>query len=326
VIGTLLVVVDGMGFFLDIVEVDVSNGIFSVEDLGDLFQSWSLGLNIDEVNPDEFETDPDGVEQGEVPVLWQFLPGDWVGLISDGQDSLNGDVHDHETFGTESEWQDLESISNQETRPGDSVEDTEDPDDWDLNVTSGLVGLARVFVDSGGDGPENKHDDHTGGTDKEERTTTSLVNESGRGDGNDQGKGSVSDIETQFLARGGDTGTSVDQISVVGEQGVTGVLRNDTERDKNGQPPSVTLGLEEVNIGGSLIGFTFKSHGLLDFTVFELNGGVVLVTSSVVVGEHLKSLIRAILSDQPSWGFWDPPDEHQLDDGWNDLEESKSLP
>jgi hypothetical protein len=304
----------------------VGNSVLTIEDSCDFLKSWSLGFNVNEVNKDQFEANPDGVEQSEVPVMWNVLPCDWVGLVTNSQDGLDSKIHDHDTLSTKTEWQDFNGVGNQETRPRDGVEDTEDPDDWDLNVTSGLVGLIGVFIDGRGDGPEDEHDDHTGGTDQEEWATTSLVNESGRGDGNDEGKESVSDVKTETLTSRLDTGTTVDQISVVGEQSVAGVLRDDTERDENGQPPSVTLGLEEINVAGALVGFLLKTHGLLDFTVFELNGGVILVTSGVVVGEHVKSLIGTILVNQPSWRFWDPVDEDDLDDRWEDLEESNGLP
>jgi len=318
--------VGGVNLLGDFVKVNVGNSVLTVEDLGDFLKSGSLGFNVDEVDEDEFDTDPQGVEQGEVPVTWKLLPGDWVGLVTDGQDGLDGQVHDHETLGTETEWQDLDGVGDEETRPGDGVEDTEDPDDWDLDVTGSLVGGTRVLVDGRGDGPEDEHDDHTGGTDEEEWATTSPVNQSGRGDGNDEGEHGGSNVETQLLASGGDTGTSVDQVGVVGEQGVTRVLRDDTERDENGQPPSVTLGLQEVDVVGALLGLLLQSQGVSDFTEFELDGGVVLVTGGVVVGEHVQGLIRTILVNQPSWGFWDPVDEGKLDDRWHDLEESDSLP
>jgi len=46
----------------------------------------------------------------------------------------------------------------------------------------------------------------------------------------------------------------------------------------------------------------------------------------MVVGKHAKSLIGAVLADEPSWRFWDPVDEDELDDGWENLEESEDLP
>jgi hypothetical protein len=58
-----------------------------------------------------------GVEERQVPVLGEILPGDGVGLTADGQDSLDGDVHDHETLGTESVRQDLERVGYEKTRP-----------------------------------------------------------------------------------------------------------------------------------------------------------------------------------------------------------------
>lgn len=58
-----------------------------------------------------------GVEEGEVPVLWQVLPSHGVGLTTDGEDSLDGDVHDHETLGTKAVWENLKRIRDKQTRP-----------------------------------------------------------------------------------------------------------------------------------------------------------------------------------------------------------------
>lgn len=39
-----------------------------------------LGLDVNEVDPDQLDSDPQGVEQSEVPVVREILPGNWVGL------------------------------------------------------------------------------------------------------------------------------------------------------------------------------------------------------------------------------------------------------
>jgi hypothetical protein len=57
----LLVVIDrvAVDFLLDLVHVDVSNGIFAVEDTGDLLESGSLSLNVEEVDEDELDANPE---------------------------------------------------------------------------------------------------------------------------------------------------------------------------------------------------------------------------------------------------------------------------
>lgn len=48
-----------VNLLLDSVHVDVSNGALAIEDLGDLLKSGALGLRVDEVDPDEFNGDPE---------------------------------------------------------------------------------------------------------------------------------------------------------------------------------------------------------------------------------------------------------------------------
>jgi len=96
-----------------------------------------LGFWEHQVNEDQFETDPNCVEQGEVlaaivstrqrrivpagayPVLWQVRPGNGVSLVTDGKNGLYSNVHDHEALGTKPEWQDLQSVCNEKAGPTD---------------------------------------------------------------------------------------------------------------------------------------------------------------------------------------------------------------
>lgn len=75
-------------------------------------------------------------------MIRQTLPSNRVCLTTNSQDSLNGDVHDHKTLSTEAIRQDLQSIGDEQTGPGESVEDAEDPDERDLCVAGAGVGLA----------------------------------------------------------------------------------------------------------------------------------------------------------------------------------------
>ena len=47
-----------LDLLLDSVHVDVSNSAVTIEDLGDLLKGGALGLGVDEVDPDELNSDP----------------------------------------------------------------------------------------------------------------------------------------------------------------------------------------------------------------------------------------------------------------------------
>ena len=47
-----------LGLFLDLGEVDVGNSSITIKDTRDLLKSGTLGLRVDEVHPDKFDSDP----------------------------------------------------------------------------------------------------------------------------------------------------------------------------------------------------------------------------------------------------------------------------
>lgn len=53
--------------------------ILAVEDLGDLLERRPARLDVEEVDEDELDEDPERVEKGEVPVVGQVGPGDGAG-------------------------------------------------------------------------------------------------------------------------------------------------------------------------------------------------------------------------------------------------------
>lgn len=94
-------------------------------------------------------------------------------------------------------------------------------------------------------------------------------------------------------------------MRVVGDDGVTGVLGDDTDGDDNGEPPAVTLGPEEVEVAGAVVNIGLDAESLLDLAVLELDSQVVLVAVGVVLGQGLESLVVAVPGDEPSGGLWD---------------------
>ncbi len=119
-------------------------------------------------------------------MLGKVVPCDGVGLATNSENSLNSDVHDHETLGTESIRKNFESVGNKQTRPSERIADTEEPDEWNLSVAGCGVAVAGVLVDGAGNGPADETDDHTSGGAEEERTTTDFVDQGSCVDGNEK--------------------------------------------------------------------------------------------------------------------------------------------
>jgi hypothetical protein len=122
-----------------------------------------------------------------------------------------------------------------------------------------------------------------------------------------------------------DTSTFVDDIHVVGENSVTGVLRNDTKGNDDGETPPVTSGLQKVDVA-SRLGRAIGRDGLLDLTVLELNRGIVLITTSMMLSQNGESLLGSVLVDEKSRRLRNPPDTAKLDNGRDGLNESDGSP
>lgn len=69
-----------LNLLLHLVEIDMGNGILAVEDTGDLLECGALGLGVEEVDEDKLDSVPEGVEEHEVPVVGEVVPGELVGL------------------------------------------------------------------------------------------------------------------------------------------------------------------------------------------------------------------------------------------------------
>jgi hypothetical protein len=149
----------------------------------------------------------------------------------------------------------------------------------------------------------------------------------------------------EFLALCGDTSGSIDQVHVVGDDGVAAVLGDDTDGYDNGKPPAITLGSEEVHVACAPGNFFFYPEGFPDFTVLELDGRVVLVAVGVPFGQGLEGLVVAVLGDEPSGRLGQnfgtgqlmnstkrnprpglTPQEADLADGWGNLDDGEGSP
>ena len=70
--------------------VHVADRVVAVKDARDLFEGGTLGLDVKDVDKDELEYVPDGVEEHEVPMVREVVPGQFVGLAVDGRSAWSG--------------------------------------------------------------------------------------------------------------------------------------------------------------------------------------------------------------------------------------------
>ena len=258
-------------------------------------------------------------------MVWKIVPGDWVGVVSKHERRLNRQVHDHESLGTQLVGQNLESVCDEQARPGEGVEDSEEPHPDDLWVSRGLDILC-LFELRGGDGPGEEHGYHTGGGNQEKWTSADAVDKEGTADTDNESQQGLTSVQRNLLVLVLDTHGLVDQVHVVGEESVTRVLRDDTERKEKHESVAITLGLEEINVASIGLDLELKAKSLLDFLVLKLDSCVVGISVGVEFSESSQCLVVALMGHVPSRRFWDPENECELDSCWNGLEKGKSSP
>ena len=81
---------------LDLLEIDVGNGILAIKDTSNLLKGRTLGLHVEEVDKDQLDSVPECVEHHDVPVPGQVIPRQIVGLTmiaSQHQKDVGGGLH-----------------------------------------------------------------------------------------------------------------------------------------------------------------------------------------------------------------------------------------
>ncbi len=217
---------------------------------------------------------------------------------------MDSKIHNHETLCSEFIRQNLECISDEETRPGKSIKDTKKPNKDNLRSASRRG--ACFLVKGRGDCPGKEHQDHTPSSGQEEGSTTDTINKEGAEDTDDEGEQGLATVKWNLLVLVRDAHGVVDQIHIVAEEGIAAVLGDYTEGDEEHEPVAVAFGLKEVEIAAGLFVFKLQAESLLDFTVFELDGWVHCIAVCVVLGEYPEGFIRPILGKEPTWRFWNP--------------------
>jgi hypothetical protein len=129
-----------------------------------------------------------------------------------------------------------------------------------------------------------------------------------------------------LLSLTSDSDTVEDFGEVVRDKTVTGPLREEGEGDDDPHSLEVTSALEKRDVAGRLLGLFFESKSLLDFLVLEFDQWVITVPSTVVLSDDMNSFLISTSVDQPSRGLGDEPDEDELDDRCQSLEDGRNSP
>lgn len=119
-------------------------------------------------------------------------------------------------------------------------------------------------------------------------------------------KNRADETHTELRSRTADADTLVQQVGVVGDDGVAGPLREEAERDEDHEAVAVARGAEEVEVAAARLGFQLHLEGVADLAELELDGGVVAVAVAVVLGEGVEGLVESVVGDEEAGGLRDP--------------------
>ena len=145
----------------------------TIEVASNFFERRVLGLDVEEVDNDEFESEPDAVDNVVLPL--DGVQSDGVDVGVEEQRKVDTSEHVAHGLGADGVRQNLDGVTDKETGPGHVVERVVEEDHEHDGASVGLdVGGIETL---GEDSPDHKGHAHTSGGDEEERAATNFVNE-----------------------------------------------------------------------------------------------------------------------------------------------------
>ena len=239
---------------LNLVHGDVADrGVVTVNNLGDLLESRTTGLDVHEVDEADLTENPDAVDEVKSPGVTTSeligspgVKGQRVEVVVQQEGDLHRDVEDHKTLGTERVGENLNGVTNQETRPASRVKDTVEPDEEDHGVVGS--GSLVLLVKTTGESPEDEDDEHSTGGEKEGEATVEAVDKQGASNRDNHIENGLSSGDNKTVLLTLETSVLVEDSRVVGDDTVSGPLGEETKREEDDETVAVTLGLEEVDV------------------------------------------------------------------------------
>jgi hypothetical protein len=131
----------------------------TIEMPSDFLERGVLSLDVEEPYKNEFEAEPCTVYDVVLPS--NVVQGDGVDVGVEKESEIDHGEHIAHTLGTNAIGENLDSVSDQETRPSDVVEGVIQEDHGDDSTSVGLdLGGIITF---GANGPNNEADHHASG-------------------------------------------------------------------------------------------------------------------------------------------------------------------
>jgi hypothetical protein len=172
---------------------------------------------------------------------------------------------------------------------------------------------------------KSEEDEHAKSGIEPQWTTTNSVNAESSSDSTEQVPNLKNTVDKILGYRVSNTNRDKNLLKIVRDKTVTGPLGEETNGKSNEGTSAVTAGSPKFSIR-SLSDFLFLKNGLSNFTVFQLNKVIILITVGVELGKDTKSFLITTLADEPTGRFFIEPDREKLNDRGESLNEGRNSP
>ena len=276
-----------------------------------LLERGVAGLDVEHVDDDELDGEPDAVDDVVLPA--DVADGDGVDVLVEenwviecqrlidafyvGEKptrKVDAKENDRHALGADVVRQNLDCVTNQEARPSQVVEDVVDEYHGNHSVRSRFVALDGEL--RGADSPDDEGAQHASGRDEEKLPTSNFVDEETHG----QRHGEVDNLQDpvdKLLRRAiRDTDGVEHLVEVIGYETVARPLRKEACSDKNDEPVAVALSLDELRPGVAFE-FLLEFECVADFLHFELHDFVLSIAISVALSERVQGFLIATLGN-----------------------------
>lgn len=220
-----------------------------------------------------------------------------VNVLIEEQRDIDSEERDRKTLGANVVRQDLHTVADQKTRPGEIIGEVVDVDHGD-DAVCGRLG-SRNGISCRADGPDDESDEHSRGRDEEQAAAADLVDEETHGQRDCEVEDLQHAVDEILRYRVGVAYVVEDFGDIITDKSVTGPLAEKTGSQKDEETVAVAFGSDEFEPAG-FVEFFLEAEGVADFDEFELDDFVLWVAVCVNIGEDFQGLFFLVVGDQPA--------------------------
>lgn len=220
-------------------------------------------------------------------------------------------------------WQDLDRVRHKKAAESQVVEDEEDEDEDNDCLSSCAVSMLGIL--RGSDGLDDEGDEHADCGRQEQRPAANLVNEEADAHSRDQLDDGQVPIDLQLRLAVGNADGLQHTGKVVRHQRVTRPLREQPKAHQNQQAMAISRRGPQL-APARLLELLLQRNRLLDLVELDSHQLAGLVALRMVLVHDLLRLLVLALRNQPPRRLRHKPDEHDLEQRRDRLQQARRAP